>query len=158
MILGQVYKRLRRKVLQASESPRCFAPESISAFFSASAAKSRLESVRGSPLHCTHCASIFEYLCRYYVKTFYPGASLKIQAFFRRICSRTLIAPARLRKLRISQSVFALVIQRVVRGHLHRQLIVQFHASALTLQRAFRGHRSRCVTPPLITSAPGSPH
>jgi hypothetical protein len=146
MLLGQVYKRLGCQVFQASESPGCFAPESISALFSAAPPKSCLESVRITLLHCSPRASIIEFLCRYYINTFYPGAALKIQAFFRRIRSGSLIAQAQLRKLRISQSVFALVIQRVVRGHLHRQFIVQFHASALTVQRAFRGHRSRCVT------------
>ncbi len=68
---------------------------------------------------------------------------MKIQAFARRIFSRGAIAAAELYKLRCSQSVFALVIQRVLRGHFHRQFIVQFHTSALTLQRTFRGHRSR---------------
>ena len=148
MILGQVFKRLGCQVFQASESPCYIAPESISALFSAAPPKSCLESVRSTLLHCFRRASTIDFLCRYYINTFYPGAALKIQAFFRRIRSGSLIAPAQLRKLRISQSVFALVIQRVLRGHLHRQFIVQFHASALTLQRAFRGHRSRCVTPP----------
>jgi hypothetical protein len=80
---------------------------------------------------------------RYYISAFYPGAAVKIQAFARRICSRCAVAEAQLRKLQRSQSVFALVIQRVLRGHIHRQLILQMHGSARALQRVFRGHRSR---------------
>jgi hypothetical protein len=80
---------------------------------------------------------------RYYMKTFYPGAAVKIQAFARRICSRSAIAAAETHKLTLSQSVFAIVIQRVLRGHFHRKLIVQFNSCALILQRIFRGHRSR---------------
>ena len=80
---------------------------------------------------------------RYYTSAFYPGAAVKIQAFARRICSRSAVAEAQLRRLQRAQSVFALVIQRVLRGHIHRQLILQMHGSALVLQRIFRGHRSR---------------
>ncbi len=71
---------------------------------------------------------------------------MKIQAFARNICSRGAIAAANHRKLIRSQSVFALVIQRVVRGHFHRQSIAKFHAGALTLQRTFRGHKSRYLS------------
>jgi hypothetical protein len=145
MLYPQVHQQHVRQVHQASTLHCGGATDSIPLSFSPSQVESRMESVRHQLLFFI-VVFVLNISIRYYIKAFYPGAAVKIQAFARSICNRGAIAVAEQHKLMRSQSVFALVIQRVVRGHFHRQSIAQFHASALVLQRTFRGHKSRYLS------------
>ena len=147
IVRAQVHQQHLHQAHQASALHRGDAAVAIPLLFSPPQAQGSMESVRHHQpyLRCT-LVEINVFCLRYYIKAFYPGAAVKIQAFARRICSRGDVAAAKLRTLIRSQSVFALVIQRVVRGHFHRNSMLEFHASALTLQRTFRGHKSRYLS------------